>query len=77
MPQVRTLTPDGPAIRARRLEMGLTPTQVGDRIHRHSQTIRRLERGAITTASETLIHQVARALETTAEVITRSADVAA
>jgi DNA-binding XRE family transcriptional regulator len=62
MPQVRTLTPDGEAIRRSRLELGLTPEQLGAKIGRHPQTIRGLERGAIPKVSEILAHQLARAL---------------
>jgi transcriptional regulator with XRE-family HTH domain len=71
MPQVRTLTPDGDEIRARRLSLGLTPEQLAGKIGRHPQTIRRLERGDICKASEILIHQVALALGAKAKDITR------
>jgi transcriptional regulator with XRE-family HTH domain len=75
MPQVRTLRPDGDAIRLRRLELGLTPREVADRIHRHITTIHKIERGGksgITIAGETLVHQIARALETTPGTIIRA-----
>ena len=71
MPQVRTLIPDGDEIRARRLELGLTPEQVAGKIGRHPQTIRRLEAGRIDKASEILIHQLALALGAKAKDITR------
>lgn len=78
MARVRTLIPVGEEIRARRLELGLTPEQLAQKIpgNTHPQTIRRLERGAIERASELLIHQVALALGTKATKISRQ-DIAA
>jgi ribosome-binding protein aMBF1 (putative translation factor) len=71
MARVRTLTPDGDEIRARRLELALSPEQLAAKIGRHPQTIRRLEAGRIKKASELLIHQVALALGVKAKDITR------
>lgn len=71
MARVRTVTPDGKRIRELRLELGLKPDELAAQIRRHPQTIRRLERGAIETASETLIAQVARALKAKSSDITR------
>lgn len=77
MPRVRTLIPDGDEIRARRLRLGLTAKDLADRLHRHPQTIRQLESGAIEKASEILLHQLALALGAQAEDITKTAQRAA
>ena len=75
MARVRTLIPVGEEIRARRLELGLTPEQLVLKLpgNTHPQTIRKLERGATKKASELLIHQLARALGTKATEISRKA----
>ena len=71
MPHVRTVIPDGVRIRELRLKAELSPTQLAQRLggNRHRQTIHRLERNC--PASVLLIHQVARALGTQPEDITR------
>jgi ribosome-binding protein aMBF1 (putative translation factor) len=74
MPQVPLLTADGPEIRARRLRAGLTATELAGKIRRHPQTVRRLEAGRLTAVSETLIHQLAWALEVSADEITKSSE---
>ena len=71
MPQVPLLTADGPQIRARRLRAGLTAAELAGKIRRHPQTVRRLEAGRLTTVSETLIHQIAWALDVPADEITK------
>jgi DNA-binding XRE family transcriptional regulator len=63
--------PDGDLIRELRLKAELSPTELARLLgpNRHRQTIHRLERGL--PASVLLIHQVARALGTEPENITR------
>ena len=78
MPQVRMVTPDGAAIRSRRMELGLPPEEVATPIHRHPQTIRRLENGRMKSASEMLLAQVARVLNCApGELAARQPEVAA
>jgi DNA-binding XRE family transcriptional regulator len=77
MPLVTTLVPDGAEIKARRLELGLSPVELGKKIRRHSQTIRRIETGRQPVASELLMHQLARALGATVEDITKAAHASA
>lgn len=71
MPQVRTVKPDGDRIRELRLDLGLTPAGLAERVgpNRHVQTIRKLERGL--DASELLVAQVARALKVKLSDITQ------
>lgn len=76
MPLVRTVTPDGPAIRARRERSGLTLVQLGRMTGRHPQTLRNLELEA-KAASVVLINQVANALGAEVDEITRPAERAA
>jgi DNA-binding XRE family transcriptional regulator len=72
MPQVRTLKPDREKIRACRLRLVLTPEQVAQKIHRHPQTVRRIENGGITEVSEILMHQLAVALGAEVAEITKA-----
>ena len=51
----------------------MRPEDVGRPIHRHGQTIRRMEREPVKPVSELLIHQIARVLKCKAADITLSA----
>jgi transcriptional regulator with XRE-family HTH domain len=71
MPQVPTVIPDREKIRQLRLEAGLSPAQLADKLppggerKRHGQTIRKIESDgpwAYTRVSELLIYQIAKAL---------------
>ncbi|MBO0814817.1 MAG: helix-turn-helix transcriptional regulator [Actinobacteria bacterium] len=78
MPLVRTVRPDGGGIRARRIRLGLTPSQFAAKIGRHRQTIQQIESGRIEAASEVLISQIALALGVEpAEIIKRNGNGAA
>lgn len=72
MPLVPVLIPDGDEIRRRRLHLGLSPVDLGKKIRRHSQTIRRIETGRQRLASELLMHQIARALGADVADITKA-----
>ena len=71
MPQVPCVIPDGDEIRARREELNLTPADFARTLRRHPQTIRRIESGRQAKVSRVLIRQIARALNTDAESITK------
>jgi transcriptional regulator with XRE-family HTH domain len=65
MPPVRTVRPNGPAIRELRLRRGLSVRDLAEITGprgRHQQAIRHLE-NETRLASEVLIHQLANALE--------------
>lgn len=63
MPQVPVFTPDGDAIRARRLRLGLSASQLGRKLGRGPQTIHQIETGQQERVSDLLIHQIANALD--------------
>lgn len=62
MPPVPVVRADGAAIRRRRQELGLKPEDVAAPILRHAQTIRQLENGRLSHASEKLMAQLATVL---------------
>jgi transcriptional regulator with XRE-family HTH domain len=61
MARVTTVTPNGAVIRDRRERLGLSRRQLGQLIHRHQQSIRRLE-ATTEPASRLIVCQVANAL---------------
>lgn len=68
---VKTVRPDGEAIRTLREHSGLTVVQLGKLTGRHPQTIRNLELEH-KLASVILINQIARALNVAVDDITKS-----
>lgn len=74
MPLVRTVQPDGEAIRALRVRRGLTARSLAAKIGRSGQAISNIESGR-RTASEVLINQIANALKVdVSELIKPDAD---
>ena len=61
MARVTTVTPNGAVIRDRRERRGLSRRELGQMIHRHQQSIRRLE-ATTEPASRLIVCQVANAL---------------
>lgn len=76
MPTVPTLTPAGAEIRKLRIQRGLSQAALARKIRRHPQTIRCIEDGRQSRASELLISQIAKALRADVEKITIAADAA-
>lgn len=62
MPQVKTVTPDGDAIMARRREVGLTRAQLAAKMRRSESAVRNIENGGKSIASLVFARQIARAL---------------
>ena len=81
MPQTPTVVPDREKIRQFRLEAGLTPEQLARKLSRragrkrHEQTIRKIESDGpwgYARVSVYLIHELAKALGTTAAEISKA-----
>lgn len=68
MPKVTTVTPNGPVIKALRERAGLSRKQLGTRIGRWQQSIRRLEE-TTDPASRLFICQVAKVLQVDADAL--------
>jgi transcriptional regulator with XRE-family HTH domain len=67
MPQVTTVEPDGPAIRDRRVYLGLTQRALSNAAGCSRAYVCAIENGKWPTVSKLVIGRIARVLETTPE----------